>query len=81
TLAFGPTDTDTCVVIRQYQGENLYIAVNFSAKETRDVRLEGRMDLLDQLDTGSTPSSAFTQGPDTLVTLQPYGIAYLKESE
>ena len=33
TLAFGPTDTDSCVVIRQYQGENLYIAVNFSAKE------------------------------------------------
>lgn len=81
TLAFGPTDTDTCIMIRQYQGETLYIAVNFSAKETRDVRLEGRMDLLDQLDTGSTPSSAFTQGPDTLVTLQPYGIAYLKESE
>ena len=45
------------------------------------MRLEGRMDLLDQLDMGSTPSSAFTQGTDTLVTLQPYGIAYLKESE
>lgn len=78
---FGPLEADTCVLIRQYEGESLFIAVNFSAKEARDVILEGRMTLLDQLDTGSIPSSAVIGEQDTLVTLQPYGIAYLKESE
>ncbi len=78
---FGPVTDDTCVLIRRFEGDSVYIAVNFSAKEAREVRVPGQLRLLDTLDTGVVTSFAATEGQDTLVTLQPYGIAYFGESE
>ena len=78
---FGPVTGDTCVLIRQYEGESIHIAVNFSAKEVREVRIPGQLTLLDTLDIGGDASDAAAEGQDTLVSLQPYGIAYLGKSE
>ncbi len=78
---YGPLTSDTCVLIRRFEGDSVYIAVNFSAKEAREVSIPGRLRLLDALDTADVPSSAKVEGQVTLVTLQPYGIVYLGEGE
>ena len=68
--------TCTCVIIRQYQGRR-WIAVNFSPKASRDLRLGARLKALHMLDVGETVTTVTTDSQGTLVRLAPYGIAYL----
>lgn len=77
-LAILDVTDDTCVMTREWAGQTLTIAVNFSAKEAREVTLPGGYTLLDTLDTGVTVSDAKTVGEQTILTLQPFGIAYLQ---
>lgn len=77
--AIGPVTADTLVLTRTFEDESLYIAINFSAKEAREIILEGQFDLIDTLDTGAVTSDAAARGQDTLITLQPLGIAYLRK--
>jgi glycosidase len=77
--AIDSVTADTLVLIRTFEDERLYIAINFSAKEAREILLEGQFDLSDTLDTGAITSDAAVRGQDTLITLQPLGIAYLRK--
>ena len=77
--AIDSVTADTLVLIRTFEDESLYIAINFSAKEAREILLEGQFDLIDTLDTGAVTSDAAARGQDTLITLQPLGIAYLRK--
>jgi len=76
--AFGPQTEDSCVLIRSHQGDTVVIAVNFSPSQTRRLRLPGHLSLIEALDTGSASSSLEIQGEDSLITLLPYGIAFLR---
>jgi len=68
---------DTCLLARALNGEALYIAVNFSSKEAREVLVPQRLTLLGALDTDDTASAAVSGARGTLVSLPPYGIAFL----
>ncbi len=70
-------DADTCVLIRRLEGEAVYIAVNFSATEQRELLIPQRLRLLHALDAAADPSAAQAGGTGTLLSLQPYGILYL----
>ena len=81
-VALGQTEVhqasdDTCVIIRQYQGRAVWIAVNFSPKASRDLRLGARLKALHMLDVGETVTTVTADSQGTLVRLAPYGIAYL----
>ena len=77
-LAILDVTDDTCVLSREWAGQTVIIAVNFSAKEARAVTLPGEYTLLDTLDVGETASDAKIAGDQTIITLQPFGIAYLQ---
>lgn len=67
---------DTALLARELAGQQVYIAVNFSAREPREVALPGPLRLLGALDAGfglpAMPEDA--AGP---LRLPPYGIAVL----
>ena len=68
---------DTCLLTRALDGKALYIAVNFSSKEARELLVPQRLTLLGALDTDDTASAAVSGARGTLVSLPPYGIAFL----
>ncbi len=74
----GPVTADTLVLTRSFEGESLCIAVNFSAKERREILLEGDFGLIASLDTGPLSSGAAPEEQHTRLTLQPYGVVFLK---
>lgn len=75
--AFGPAGDDTLVLFREQNGQKVAVAVNFSAREARDISLEGSFSLHSLLDAGEEASFAQALEGGIRLRLAPYGIAFL----
>lgn len=83
-VAAGPAqvlqETADTLLLKRMQGEDaVYIAVNFSAKEARELYIPARLRLLNSLLVGEEEASLVAGGTGTLLTLPPYSILILKE--
>ncbi|NLX83950.1 MAG: alpha-amylase [Clostridiales bacterium] len=81
-IALGKTEVlqvteDVFVLKKSLEGDSLYIAVNCSSKEQREISLEGDLVLKDVLDAGDAASTASKAGSSITLLLQPYGIGFL----
>lgn len=82
-IALGQTEVvevtdDTFLLKKSGDGEALLIAANCSGKAAHTLELPYAFTLLDTLDAGETASTAEVDEGTTTLTLQPYGIVYLK---
>lgn len=77
--AFVYTDDNVCVMQRTRGEESLYIAVNFSPKNTCTLSLNaGKLQIGADLEVGTEKASLFKDGENTGISLPPYAIVVLK---